>query len=163
MRTDNMLILNSRFPWQITKGESMLVWLVNFSKTVDFMLILNSRFPWQITKGYSMLVCLVNFWKKKRRFYVRWKTLCCESIKYGIHDRKVDTMRSLFSKGYFRVTCNGTISNPAFDESEENQGGNSNFGPFRQYLADLSDYLSWRDMVTLFAFISVYIMDIIKP
>ena len=111
---------------------------VKGNKTTDNMFILNSLIQRQILKGDSLIVCFVDF--SKAFDVISRNILFYKLIKYGIHGRIIDTMRSLYSK--IRVKCNGKISYPVFDVSGVNQGGSASSGLFRRYLADLSEYLS---------------------
>ena len=113
---------------------------VKGNMTADNMFILNSLIQRQILKGDSLIVCFVDF--SKAFDVISRNILFYKLIKYGIHGRIIDTMRSLYSKTHFRVKCNGKISHPVFDVSGVNQGGSASSGLFRRYLADLSEYLS---------------------
>ena len=62
-------------------------------------------------------------------------------IKSGLHGRLLNTLRSLYSKTSFRVKHSGKLSDSILQQMGVNQGGYASPTIFREYLADLSDYL----------------------
>ena len=86
-----------------------------------------------------MYVCYVDF--SKAFDLVNRHILFYKLIKSGWSGKVLDTMRSLYTKTFFRLKCDGMVSMPILDTLGVNQGGNASVFFFRKYLADLSDYL----------------------
>ena len=63
-------------------------------------------------------------------------------MKQGYHGKVIDTLRSLYTKTYFKVKCNGMLSPPTLDQVGVDQGGNVSPTLFRTYWADPGEYLT---------------------
>ena len=93
----------------------------------------------QLILGKSLYICMVDF--SKAFDLVNRNILFFKLIRAGFHGKVIDTLRSLYRKTVFRVKCKGLLSPPIRDSYGVNQGGNASPMLFRQYMADIGDYL----------------------
>ena len=70
-------------------------------------------------------------------------------IKSGLKGRVVNTLRNLYHKTFFRVKHGGQLSARILQELGVNQGGNASPTIFREYMADLKQYLHQQHGVCL--------------
>ena len=93
----------------------------------------------QLILGKQLYVCFVDF---SRAFdLINRSILFFKMIKSGIQGRLVNTLRSLYDKTSFRIKCNNLQSINLPNKSGVNQGGNASPIMFREYMADLNDYM----------------------
>ena len=109
------------------------------SRTADNIFILQGLIERQLILGKSLYICMVDF--SKAFDLVNRNILFFKLIRAGFHGKVIDTLRSLYRKTVFRVKCKGLLSPPIRDSYGVNQGGNASPMLFRQYMADLGDYL----------------------
>ena len=109
------------------------------SRTADNIFILQGLIERQLILGKSLHICMVDF--SKAFDLVNRNILFFKLIRAGFHGKVIDTLRSLYRKIVFRVKCKGLLSPPIRDSYGVNQGGNASPMLFRQYMADLGDYL----------------------
>ena len=93
----------------------------------------------QLNLNQNLIIVFVDF---KQAFDIMNRhVLFYKIIKSDLHGRLLNTLTSLYSKTHFRVKHFGKLSEPILQEVGVNQGGNASPTTFREYLADLSDYL----------------------
>ena len=108
-------------------------------RTADNHFILQCLVERQLNLNQNLIIVFVDF---KQAFDIMNRhVLFYKIIKSGLHGRLLNTLRSLYSKTHFRVKHFGKLSEPILQEVGVNQGGNASPTIFREYLADLSDYL----------------------
>ena len=109
------------------------------SRTSDNMFILQSLIERQVNLGKSLIVCFVDF--TKAFDLINRNILFYKIIKSGLHGRVIDTLRNLYKKTTYRIKHEGKLSDPLRQTMGVNQGGNASPVIFREYLADVRDYL----------------------
>ena len=112
------------------------------SRTADNIFIIQGLVERQLILGKPLFICMVDF--SKAFDLVNRNILFFKLIKAGFHGKVIDTLHSLYRKTVFRVKCKGLLSPPIRDNYGVNQGGNACPILFRQYMADLGDYLTKR-------------------
>ena len=110
------------------------------SRTSDNMFIVNGLIERQLALGKPLFVCFVDF--AKAFDLVNRHILFYKIIRNGWKGRVIDTIRSLYKQGHFRVKCAGKISPPILNQLGVNQGGVASGLLFRKYMQDISEYLS---------------------
>ena len=110
------------------------------SRTSDNLFIVNGLIERQLALGKPLFVCFVDF--AKAFDLINRHILFYKIIKNGWKGRVIDTIRSLYMQGHFRVKCTGKISPPISNQLGVNQGGVASGLPFCKYVQDTSDYLS---------------------
>ena len=108
-------------------------------RTADNLFILQCLVERQLNLNQNLFVVFVDF---KQAFDIMNRDiLFYKIIKSGLHGMLLNTLRSLYSKTSFRVKHSGKLSDSILQQMGVNQGGNASPTIFREYLADLSDYL----------------------
>ena len=108
-------------------------------RTADKLFILQGLVERQLNLNQNLFVVFVDF---KQAFDIMNRDiLFYKIIKSGLHGRWLNTLRSLYSKTSIRVKHSGKLSDSILQQMGVNQGGNASPTIFREYLADLSDYL----------------------
>lgn len=110
------------------------------SRTSDNLLILQSLVERQLHLGQPLIVIFVDF--SQAFDLLNRNILFYKLIKSGLHGRVINTLRSLYSKTYFRIKHEGKLSQRISQELGVNQGGNASPILFRKYMSDLGNYLS---------------------
>ena len=82
------------------------------SRTSDNMFIVNSLIERQLALGKPLFVCFVDLLKPFTMYLVNRHIIFYKIIRNGSKGRVVDTMRTLYKQGHFRVKCAGKISPP---------------------------------------------------
>ena len=108
------------------------------SRTSDNMFIVDGLIERQLALGKQLFVCFVDF--AKAFDLVNRHILFYKIIRNGWKGRVIDTIRSLYKQGHFRVKCAGKISPPILNQLGVNQGASGLL--FRKYMQDISEYLS---------------------
>ena len=109
------------------------------SRTSD-MFIVNGLIERQVALGKPLFVCFVDF--AYAFDLVNRHILFYKIIRNSWKGRVIDTIRSLYKQGHFRVKCAGKISPPILNQLGINQGGVASGLLFRKYMQDISEYLS---------------------
>ena len=110
------------------------------SRTSDNLFIVNGLIERQLALGKPLFVCFVDV--AKAFDLINRHILFYKIIKNGWKGRVIDTIRSLYKQGHFRVKCAGKIGPPISNQLGVNQGGVASGLLFRKYMQDISDYLS---------------------
>ena len=117
------------------------------SRTTDNIFILQSLIERQLNLGQTLIVCFVDF--SKAFDLINRNILFYKITKSGLRGRVIDTLRDLYKKTTFRVKLNGKVSDPINQKTGVNQGGNASPIIFREYLADLKNYLDEQSGVCM--------------
>ena len=109
------------------------------SQTEDNLFILQRSVQRQLSLGQNIIVCFIDC---SRPFDLMGRhILFYKLIKYGLHGRVKNTMRSVYNRTCLCVKHGGTASRSIRQVVGVKQGGNASPIIFRKYMSDMKDYL----------------------